>query len=197
MERFCGYLLRLALQNRVQPYEYLDNFIQRRAQLQIVARVNDMPSLIKPVTKLTQVLCKNSDELISTKETIYPGFEDVVFDQPVDLNPRADEDLKRQMGRYFRIPEGNHLTAAEHRAQINWDTLVHHGQVRFASMGDRVRVADRIKQDGKMRDNSFIQYKLVPDANARFVHQRDRPVRQIQYGRAIDFFYVEYVRDQD
>lgn len=45
MERFCGHLLAPAVKNRVRPYENLDNYVQRRAQMQIVARVFDMPSL--------------------------------------------------------------------------------------------------------------------------------------------------------
>jgi hypothetical protein len=71
MERFCGYLLRPALANRVRPYEYLDNFIRRRAQMQIVSHVHDMPELVKPLTNLTL----QAGELISSKENIYDTCE--------------------------------------------------------------------------------------------------------------------------
>jgi hypothetical protein len=71
MERFCGYLLRPALANRVRPYEYLDNFIRRRAQMQIVSIVHDMPSLVRPISHLTLRL----GELISSKEKIYDACE--------------------------------------------------------------------------------------------------------------------------
>ncbi|QRV83004.1 Transposase family Tnp2 protein [Ceratobasidium sp. AG-Ba] len=191
MERFCGYLLRPALLNRVRPYEYLDNFIRRRAQLQIVARVHDIPALIKPITHRTLVC----DEYISQKEIIYPGFQEVVFGQPVCRNYPANDALQRQIARYFGFPEGQDLTIEQHRARVDWRTLVRHGRFRLASMGDRIRVADRIKNDSVARDNSFIRYELLPDRNANFRQREDRPMRLINYGQVIDAIYVEYVRD--
>ena len=71
MERFCGYLLRPALSNRLRPFIALDNYIRRRAQMQIVAKVFDMPQLVKPLTNLTIV----HNELISSKEKIYEFSE--------------------------------------------------------------------------------------------------------------------------
>lgn len=47
MERFCGHLLP-AVKNRVRPYEHLDYYVQRRAQMQIVSQVLALPSLAKP-----------------------------------------------------------------------------------------------------------------------------------------------------
>ncbi|KAG8725717.1 hypothetical protein FRC10_007929, partial [Ceratobasidium sp. 414] len=71
MERFCGHILRPAFSNRVRPYEYLDNFVQRRAQMQIVSHVHDIPALIRPITRLTL----RARELISSKEQIYDFHE--------------------------------------------------------------------------------------------------------------------------
>jgi len=48
MERFCGHLLVPAVKNRTRPYENLDNYIQRRAQMQIAACIFSMPSLAHP-----------------------------------------------------------------------------------------------------------------------------------------------------
>ncbi|QRV96382.1 Transposase family Tnp2 protein [Ceratobasidium sp. AG-Ba] len=193
MERFCGYLLRPALANRVRPYEYLDNYIRRRAQLQIVARIHDMPGLLRPMNTGMRLV---AGELISTKEKIYPGFEGLVLGQPVTKNYRADNRLRMQMSRYFMLAEAGEYTLAEHRARVDWTTLVRYGRFRNASMGDSIRVADLIHTDRVVRDNSYMRYELVPDGNASDPLAPVQNVRRIQYGLALDFFYVEYVRDQ-
>lgn len=75
MERFCGYLVRPALSNRLRPFDALDNFIRRRAQMQIVALVHNMPQLVKPITHLML----HHGELISTKEKIYEFSKCILF----------------------------------------------------------------------------------------------------------------------
>jgi hypothetical protein len=70
MERFCGHLLP-AVKNRVRPYEHLDHYIQRRAQMQIVSKVYDLPSLAKPVVKYRY---ENGVQM-SSHETTYPACE--------------------------------------------------------------------------------------------------------------------------
>lgn len=70
MERFCGHLLP-AVKNRVRPYEHLDNYVQRRAQMQIVSRVYDMPSLAKPKVNYTY----QGREFWSSHEVVYPECE--------------------------------------------------------------------------------------------------------------------------
>ncbi|KAG8728070.1 hypothetical protein FRC10_005363, partial [Ceratobasidium sp. 414] len=182
---------RPALANQVRPYEYLDNFIRRRAQMQIVSHVHNMPSLIKPITALTL----QAGELISSKEEIYDDFPDYVLGQPVNRRYRANEQLKRQMTRYFRLAEGGGLTAQQLCDRIDWNTLVRHGRFRMASMGDRVHVANLVQASSIARDNSFIRYELLPDRNAHLRHERDQPIRVIHYGRVQDVFYVEYIRD--
>ncbi|KAF8698921.1 Transposase family tnp2, partial [Rhizoctonia solani] len=50
MERFCGRLLP-AVRNCTRPYIQLDNYIERRAQLQLVAKKYDIPTLTKAYVK--------------------------------------------------------------------------------------------------------------------------------------------------
>jgi hypothetical protein len=70
MERFCGHLLP-AVKNRTRPYEHLDNFVQRRAQMQIVSNVYNMRSLARPVVNYQY---EHGVE-ISSREEIYPECE--------------------------------------------------------------------------------------------------------------------------
>ncbi|KAG8728652.1 hypothetical protein FRC10_004729 [Ceratobasidium sp. 414] len=59
MEQFCGHILP-AVKNCVHPYEHLNNFVQRRAQMQIVLKY------------------KNGVE-ISSRETVYPEYLLLLF----------------------------------------------------------------------------------------------------------------------
>jgi hypothetical protein len=70
MERFCGYLLP-AVKNRVKPYAHLNNYVQRRAQMQIVSRLYDLPWLVKSRVQYTV----QNGEKISSRETMYPDCE--------------------------------------------------------------------------------------------------------------------------
>lgn len=67
MERFCGHLLP-AVKNRLRPYEHIDYYVQRRAQMQIVSHVHDLPSLAQPVIKYR---LENGVQM-SSRETAYP-----------------------------------------------------------------------------------------------------------------------------
>ncbi|KAG9089763.1 hypothetical protein FRC07_012261 [Ceratobasidium sp. 392] len=198
MERFCGLLLKPALANRVRPYDYLDNFIRRRAQMRIVAHVHNMPSLVRPVANLVP---HETGELISSKERMYNDFPNYVLGQPVNRTYRVTDPLKRQMVHYFglaegpRHEEGPRPTFQQVLDRIAWETLVRYGRFRLASMGDRVRVADLIQADPVARDNSFVRYELLPDRYAHLPRARDHPMRQVHYGRVQDVFYVEYIRD--
>lgn len=70
MERFCGYLLP-AVKNRIRPYEHLDNYVQRRAQMQIVSKINQLPSLAKPFVNYRY----ENGERLSSRERMYPDCE--------------------------------------------------------------------------------------------------------------------------
>jgi hypothetical protein len=66
MERFCGHLLP-AVKNRVRPYEHLNNYVQRRAQMQIISRVYDLPSLAGPRVHYTY----QAGERLSSHDKMY------------------------------------------------------------------------------------------------------------------------------
>ncbi|KAG8685708.1 hypothetical protein FRC08_012954 [Ceratobasidium sp. 394] len=59
--------------------------------------------------------------------------------------------------------------------------------------GDRIRTAELISRDPIARDNSFLKYDLVPDANTAFRRQADQPYRQTQYGQLLDIYHVEFM----
>lgn len=67
MERFCGHILP-AVKNRVRPYDHLDNYIQRRAQMQAVSLKYNLPSLAKPRIHYTYA----HGEKFSSREKMYP-----------------------------------------------------------------------------------------------------------------------------
>jgi hypothetical protein len=70
MERFCGHILP-AVKNRTRPYEHLDNYVQRRAQMQIVSKVYNLSSLVRPLVQYRSV----EGVEISSHETLYPACE--------------------------------------------------------------------------------------------------------------------------
>jgi hypothetical protein len=76
MERFCGHLLP-AVKNRVRPYEHLNNYVQRRAQMQIVSRVYDFPSLARSRVNYTH----QAGEMLSSREKMYDECECLYFIQ--------------------------------------------------------------------------------------------------------------------
>jgi hypothetical protein len=70
MERFCGQILP-AVKNRTQPYQHLDNYVQRRAQMQVVSKIFDLPSLARPRIDYKYLA---GVEMLSC-ETLYPECE--------------------------------------------------------------------------------------------------------------------------
>jgi hypothetical protein len=67
MERFCGHLLP-AVKNRYQPYVHLDNYVLRRAQMQIICHTYDLPTLARSTVKWTH----EGRERMSTREVMHP-----------------------------------------------------------------------------------------------------------------------------
>ncbi|KAB5588211.1 Transposase family Tnp2 protein [Ceratobasidium theobromae] len=174
MERFCGHLLP-AVKNRARPYDHLDNYVQRRAQMQIVSNVFNLPSLSKPIVKYR---CVEGVE-ISTRETIYPAFPEIVLGTP-----------KKKLGLAYDI-----RNAAALKARVKTDSIVRYGRFRIAGGGDSIRTAKQVMQDPDARDNSYVRYVLLPDANAAFQNRPDVPVRQTQYGQLLDIYYVEFFEE--
>ncbi|KAF8596395.1 hypothetical protein BDV93DRAFT_563337 [Ceratobasidium sp. AG-I] len=179
--------------------------------MQTVLHVHDIPSLRRPPTNLTLRL----GELISSKENIYEDFPDIVLGQPVNNRYRIDDQLKRQMTKYFRLAEGPpHGQGAQPRQQyfldcIDWNTLAIYVGYQVACPATKAKVvfsglpnstclyttpAFFADAEG-VRDNSFVRYELLPDANANHANQPDRAVRAVYYGRVQDIFYVEYIID--
>ncbi|KAF8752833.1 Transposase family tnp2 [Rhizoctonia solani] len=191
MERFCGRLLP-AVKNRTLPYQHLDNYVQRRAQMQIVSHLYQLPSLAKPRINYTRV----GDENITSHEKVYPEFKDIVLGRPVKkiVNFGGDEHLPRQMTKYFATVYGSRLNGPI-LDRIDTDSVVRYGRMRLAGDGDRARTATLIDNDrtGTIRDNSYVKYDLLPDRNTRFRYRRDEPIRRTQYGRLLDIYYVEFV----
>ncbi|KEP46533.1 transposase family Tnp2 protein, partial [Rhizoctonia solani 123E] len=151
MERFCGHLLP-AVKNRIRPYEHLDNYVQRRAQMQAVSKIYDFPSLARPFVHYTYV----NGERISSHEVIYPAFPDFVLGTPINRHPILDTPLLNKLAKYFTLfrpgLRGNHLLD-----RITRGKLISHGRIRLVGGGDNIRIADLIIRDPAARDNSFIK----------------------------------------
>lgn len=67
----------------------------------------------------------------------------------------------------------------------------------MAGDGDSIRTAELIDRDPTARDNSYVKYDLLPDANAAYRNRADVPFRQTQYGRLLDIYYVQLREDDD
>ena len=72
MERFCGSLLP-AVRNRLRPYPCIDNFVQRRAQMQIISTLYDIPTIQTP--KRGKITTTQEGVSISSWETVYDECE--------------------------------------------------------------------------------------------------------------------------
>ncbi|KAG9089977.1 hypothetical protein FS749_000913 [Ceratobasidium sp. UAMH 11750] len=190
MERFCGRLLP-AVKNRVRPYEHIDNYVQRRAQMQIVSKVHNLPWLSK-----SYINYRYEDGVeVSSREIIYPEFPDVILGAPIQRNVPFTTQLSRQMTRFFG-PFHPGLTRPQIEARIDRDSIVRYGRFRMPG-SDRIRTASAIRNNSEeiARDNSFVKFDLLPDANAVFQNRADQPFRQTQYGRLLDIYYVELTKD--
>ncbi|CEL55918.1 hypothetical protein RSOLAG1IB_01930 [Rhizoctonia solani AG-1 IB] len=194
MERFCGHLLP-AVKNRTLPYQHLDNYVQRRAQMQIVSRLYGLPSLAKPKVNYSNI----QNENISSHETIYPQFPAIVLGRPVnkDVNFARDPQLLNQMTKYFGTIYGRRFRGGIGE-RIDSKSVVRYGRMRLAGDGDKIRTARLIDNErtGTVRDNSYVKYDLLPDRNARFRYRPDEPIRRTQYGRLLDIYYVEFVEEK-
>ncbi|KAB5587887.1 Transposase family Tnp2 protein [Ceratobasidium theobromae] len=188
MERFCGHLLP-AVKNRTRPYEHLDNYVQRRAQMQVVSCLYGLPSLAKPRINYSYL----QDERISSREKVYPDFPTVVLGVPMN-KVQLDDRLRNQMAKYFGVVYSDRrYSTTELRSRIDPSTLFRYGRFRLAGDGDLIRTEKCIRNEPLARDNSFVRYDLLPDRNAAFRNRPDVPFRQTHYGRVLDIYYVEFV----
>ncbi|KAG9083055.1 hypothetical protein FS749_006340 [Ceratobasidium sp. UAMH 11750] len=192
-ERFCGRLLP-AVKNRYQPYEHMDYYISRRAQMQAVCHIFGLPMLPRSTVKWRF----NGRERLSSRELMYPDFQHVILGSPVKRHPPVDVQLTNQMITYFGTTYSREEWSEERQEvlrRIDFDTLVRYGRFRLTDDGDRIRTASSVERSPLARDNSFIRYDLLPDANARFRHRPDVPVRVTHYGRVLDAYYLEFIED--
>ncbi|KAG8705736.1 hypothetical protein FRC08_001487 [Ceratobasidium sp. 394] len=186
MERFCGHLLP-AIKNRVRPYEHLDNFVQRRAQMHVVSRIHNLPTLTGPRIKYQLM----HGVQISSREIIHLPFQTIVLGTPVTKRPPMTKQLKRLFTDYFR-PTCPELETRELEQRLHPDSLIRYGRFRITGDSDRIRTAALIDNNPDARDNSFIKYDLLPDRNAAYRHLVDRPYRRTHYGRLMDIYYIEF-----
>ena len=172
MERFCGHLLP-AVKSAVRPYENLDNYVQRRAQMQIVSIVYDMPSLRRPKINYTYL----HGERLSSREKMYPDCKqhrrhhppvhsltngirsvpEIILGPPVKHNVDVNVRLLNEFTKYFGVTYGQGLRGQQLRDRIDLTTLVSYGRFRLIDDADRMRVARLIERDASARDNSFIK----------------------------------------
>ncbi|CUA78397.1 Transcription initiation factor TFIID subunit 5 [Rhizoctonia solani] len=182
-----------AVKNRTRPYEHLDNYIQRRAQMQVVSCLYGFPSLRKPTINYSYA----NDERISSHEKVYPQFPDIVLGRPVTKTVRLDDSndsLKGQMQKYFTTTyAAQRYTSADLLSRIDAATLVRYGRFRMAGDGDIISTKKSVDARPMARDNSFVRYDLLPDRNTAFRNLPDVMYRQTYYGQVLDVYYVEFI----
>ncbi|KAG8680797.1 hypothetical protein FRC09_017967 [Ceratobasidium sp. 395] len=189
MERFGNHVLP-AVKNRVRPYDHMDNFVQRRSQMQVVSRIHDLPFLRK--TRVN-VRYENGVE-VTSRETTYKDFPGVVLGAPVTKQVALTVPLLNKFSRYFGVfHEG--LTARQLHERIEPASVIRYGRIRLVPDSDRMRTASLIDNDPVARDNSYIKYDLLPDRNARYMNRADVPERQTQYGRLLDIYHLMFRED--
>ncbi|KAH7335060.1 hypothetical protein B0J17DRAFT_733100, partial [Rhizoctonia solani] len=189
MERFCGQLLP-AVKNRVRPYEHLDNYIQRRAQIQIVSTIHNLPALAQ--TSIPKRLAEDGTELSKELSPVY-GYSvpSLILGTPVIKKVTMTKALFNQFTKYFGVVYGS-SNSRYLRSRIDRDSIVRYGRFRMSGDGDRIWTAKIIDGNPSARDNSFVRYTLLPDRNAAFRNRPDQPERENQYGRLLDIYYVVY-----
>ncbi|QRV90391.1 hypothetical protein RhiJN_18409 [Ceratobasidium sp. AG-Ba] len=196
MERMCGHLLP-AVKNRSHPYIHLDNQVARRAQMHVICHKYHLPILARSTVNWTL----DGRERLSSRETRYPDFPEVILGVPVNRCVQPDTQLWNQLNKYFglvyRSEDRDGLSGAELRARIDQTTIVRYGRFRLADDGDRIRTVGALRADTDGRDNTYIRYELLPDRNARWRRRSDRPYVQVNYGQLLDIYYLEFIEDLD
>ncbi|KAG8681413.1 hypothetical protein FRC08_015654 [Ceratobasidium sp. 394] len=122
MERFCGLLLP-AVKNRVRPYEHLDNYVQRRAQMQVVSSVHSMPELARPIRKRHY----EGGFDLSSFEKKYDEFPLAILGTPVTKTVQMTPQLMGQLTFYFGPIYPDYRPLERLEACIDRDSLVRYG----------------------------------------------------------------------
>ncbi|KAG8737100.1 hypothetical protein FRC12_017271 [Ceratobasidium sp. 428] len=107
MERFCGRLLP-AVKNRTQPYEHLNNYISRRAQMQAACHIHGLPTLPRSTTKWRY----NGRERLSSHEIMYEDFPHAIVGSPTEVIRRIDFFTLVRHGRFRLTDDGDRVRTA-------------------------------------------------------------------------------------
>ncbi|CCO32597.1 hypothetical protein BN14_06660 [Rhizoctonia solani AG-1 IB] len=171
MEQFCGHILP-AVKNCVRPYEHLDNYIQRRAQMQAVLLKFHLPSLAKPRINYTYA----HGEKISSRERTYPQFNMIVLGAPVCCNVEVNTQLMNQLGKYFGLvyAEELHLNGQDVRSRISTNTMYELLPDANASIGDAPDAPVRRVHYGQLLDIYYVEFitDLVNDVRMPYLLAR-------------------------
>ncbi|KAF8680006.1 Transposase family tnp2 [Rhizoctonia solani] len=186
MERFCGSLLP-AIKNWLNPYPCINNYVQRRAQLQNISAMYNVRT-IQPHDSRGSTY--GDQEEMSKWEEVYPKFPASILGTPIHRKYPLNNQLFNQLLQYFCLYLTPTPTRSTFQAMIDIESVTQYGRVRIAGGGDRFRVA---KSDSNPwdRDNTFVRFIMYPDANASFRNRADRPVRQVNYGQLLDIIYLK------
>ncbi|KAG8749984.1 hypothetical protein FRC11_010871, partial [Ceratobasidium sp. 423] len=169
MERFCGHIIP-AVKNRTRPYEHLNAYVQRRAQMQAVSLKYNLPSLAKPRINYTYAY----GERFSSHERMYPECTPIRYDVDVNAETEDHGNLMNQLAIYFGTV---------------------YGRFRLTGNGDRFHTAGLITRNQEARDNLFVRYEILPDTNASLPDAPDVPIWQVYYGQLLNIYYIEFITD--
>ncbi|KAG8699638.1 hypothetical protein FRC08_005182, partial [Ceratobasidium sp. 394] len=57
-------------------------------------------------------------------------------------------------------------------------------------------LVERAKNSGGTpRDNSFVRFTVLPDLNVDNLELSDVPIEEVNYGRVVNVYYVEFIHD--
>ncbi|KAG8706898.1 hypothetical protein FRC08_000806 [Ceratobasidium sp. 394] len=152
----------------VRPYERFDNFVQQCAQLQIASKENGAE--------------------ISSCETVYPEFPDIILGAPVNKHVPLATPLLNQLSRYFGV------LRREQSVPIERDSLIRYDQMCMTN-GDNIRTASIVDDSPMARDNSYIKFNLFSDANAAHCNWGEVLFREVRYGLLLDIFHLFLTED--
>ncbi|KAG8729871.1 hypothetical protein FRC12_020657 [Ceratobasidium sp. 428] len=134
---------------------------------------------------------------------MYEDFPEVILGTPVVRNVQVDVQLMNQFTKFFgpiyRRRPYRLTTGAQLRERIDTQSIISYGRVRLVDDGDRIRIASVVERTktstGYVRDNSFVRFTVLPDANASDSEDDDMPYEEVNYGRLINIYYIEFITD--
>ncbi|KAG9083927.1 hypothetical protein FRC06_004312 [Ceratobasidium sp. 370] len=139
-------------------------------------------------------------ERLSTHEQMYEAFPHIILGRPVVRSVPADRQLTNQLTKYFGpVYECQGYRGADLRARIDFSSLTSYGHFRMTDNGDRIRTASvvdcaRLTENG-VRDNSFVRFTVLPDTNADDLDAPDVLFKEVNYGRLMNIYYVEFIEN--